>query len=79
MNDPDAPPERRDDVPVVPGGPPEAATAGRPAPVWPVLVVALVLNVLSSTAGWPLPVQLGTGVVALLCGALVVVRRVRRR
>ncbi|WP_433825940.1 hypothetical protein ACQP2E_28005 [Actinoplanes sp. CA-015351] len=79
MTDPYALPEHRDDVPAAPGRPPRAAPAGRPALLWSALVMALVLNALSSVAGWPLPVQLATGVITLCCAALLIARRVRRR
>ena len=79
MSDPYALPDRRDDVPATPGRTPEAAPAGRPTLLWPALVTALVLNAISSIAGWPLPVQLATGVVTLSCGALLIARRIRRR
>ena len=79
MTDPYALPDHRDDVPATPGRPPEAAAAGRPALLWAALAVALALNALSSIAGWPLPLQLATGVVTLVCGGLLITRRVRRR
>ena len=79
MTDPYHLPENRDDIPAMPGRPPRAAPAGRPALLWSAFVMALVLNALSSVAGWPLPVQLAAGAVTLFCGALLIARRARRR
>jgi hypothetical protein len=79
MTDPYALSEHHDDLPRTPADSPKAAPSGRPALLWSALVMALVLNTLSSVAGWPLPVQLATGVVTLSCGALLIARRVRRR
>ena len=80
MPDPYALPDDRDDAVTTPGRPPEGARpATRPALMWLVLVVALVLNALASIAGAPVLVQDGTGVVALVCGVEIVARHVRRR
>ncbi|GAB7037127.1 MULTISPECIES: hypothetical protein [Catenuloplanes] len=73
MTDPYATGEHR------PGRPTDPTPPGFPDIMWTTLVVAVGLNVLSSIAGWPLRVQLATGAIAILCGALLISRHLRRR
>ena len=79
MTDPYALSDHRDDGRAPLGRSRKAAPAGRPVLLWLALVVALALNSLASIAGWPLPLQLATGMVTLVCGGLLIARRVRRR